>query len=260
MAKVMLAVAAMFALGRAADEDLDKAAAKAAEMGNYSCTATVKMEGGFGGGGGGGGGDRGAMPPVEMRVKADAPTHLKSGDVEVYRKGDVLAVKDGDAWKRLDPPERGQGGGGRGERPDRRLMAAQMLRNVKAPHEILKDLKSGSFKEVKREDAEKGRCYSGDLTAEAVKSFAQRPRRGGGGGGGNDRPEPVSTGTAKVWINGDGTVTKYEIHIETKMKNRNDEDVTAKRTTTVEIRDVGSTKYDVPEGAAKVFEAKKSEK
>src|SRR5687767_9561455 len=104
MAKLMLVVAGLLVAARMPDEGLDKAAAKAAEMGNYTCTITTKMEGG--GGGGGGGGDGRAPQPVEMHVQADTPIHLKSGDVEAYRKGDAMAVKSGDTWKRVDPPQR----------------------------------------------------------------------------------------------------------------------------------------------------------
>ncbi len=250
MAKLMVVAALALMAGRAADEELDKAAAKAAEMGNYSCTVTVKMDG-MGGGGGGEG--RGAQP-VEINVKADAPIHLKSGEIEAYRKGDVLVAKDGETWKRVERPERGQGGGG--ERPDRRTMAVQRLRGVRAPHEVLKDLKSSAFKEVKREDTEGSKVFSGDLTEEALKALRPAGRRGGGA----DRPAPKSTGTAKIWVNGDGVVTKYEVHVETTFKDRNDEDVTTKFTSTVEIKDVGSTKYDVPADAAKQFETKTAEK
>jgi len=243
--KMLLALGAALVLAGSPDEDLDKATAKAAEMVNYSCTITTKMEGG--GGGGGGGGGRG-MPAVELQIKADAPWHVKAGELEVYKKGEALAVKDGETWKKLGRPERPA----EGERPDRRAMAAQMLRGVRGPHETLKEIKSSSFKEVKREDSEGGRCYSGELTEEALKGFAQR-RRGGGGDGG-DRPAPKSTGNAKIWVNGDGAVTKYEVYIESTFMGRNDEEVTTKRTTTIEIRDIGSTKYEVPEAAAKALE------
>jgi hypothetical protein len=250
MAKLMLVAVAALAFGRAADEDLDKAAAKAAEMGNYSCTITVKVEGG---GGGGGGGEGRAPQPVEIQIKADAPWHLKSGEIEAYKKGDALAVKEGDAWKLLGRPQRPA----EGEQPDRKAMAAQMLRGVRAPHELLKDLKSASFKEVKREDGEGGRIFSGELTAEGVKPFMMGNRRRGGGG---DQAAPAGTGTAKIWVNGDGVVTKYEVNVESKRKNRDGEEVTTKSTRTVEIKDVGSTKYDLPEGVAKVFESKTAEK
>jgi hypothetical protein len=254
MAKLM-AVAAVLSLaaGRAADEELDKAAAKAAEMGNYTCTITVKMEGGGGGGGGEGRGNQ----AVELKVRPDAPWHVKAGETEIFKKGDVAAIRDGDTWKRMERPQRPA----EGEEPDRKAMAAQMLRGVRAPHELLKDLKSSAFKEVKREDGEGGKVFSGELTAEGVKPFlAGGRRRGGGGGGSGDQPAPQGTGIARIWVNGDGVVTKYEVQIEAKRKNRDGEEITTKSTRTVEIKDVGTTKYEVPEAAAKVFEAKRSEK
>ncbi|HTF58228.1 MAG TPA: hypothetical protein VK661_13435 [Planctomycetota bacterium] len=250
MAKLMVVAAFALAFAPAADEDLDKAAAKAAEMGNYSCTITVKMEGG-----GGGGGEGRGIQPVELQVRSDAPWHLKSGELEAFKKGETLAVKEGEGWKKLERPQRPA----EGERPDPKAMAAQMLRGLRAPHEILKDLKSASFKEVKREDSEGGRCFSGELTAEALKPFLMGGRRRGGGGGG-DQAAPQATGTAKIWVNGDGAVTKYEVNVEAKRKNRDGDEVTTKSTRTVEIKDVGSTKYEVPADAAKIFEAKTVEK
>ncbi|HEY3226723.1 MAG TPA: hypothetical protein VGK61_07010 [Planctomycetota bacterium] len=248
MAKLMVVAALAMAFAPAADEDLDKAAAKAAEMGNYSCKIATKMEGGGGGGA--------TAAPVELQIKPDAPWHIKSGETEAYRKGEALAVKDKETWKKLERPEGGQGGG----RPDRATMNAFRLRGVRAPHEILKDLKSDQFKEVKREDAEGGRCFSGDLTAEAAKKFgAVGGGRRGGGGGGDRPPEGEYSGRAKVWVNGDGAVTKYEIYTEGKVKVR-EEERTIKRTVTVEISDVGSTKYEVPEDAAKALEGKTVEK
>jgi len=212
----------------------------------------VKMEGGGGGGGGGGEG----IQPVEMQVRSDAPWHVKTGELEAFKKGEVVAVKDGENWKKLERPQRPA----EGERPDRKAMAAQALRGIRAPHEILKDLKSASFKEVKKEDGEGGRVFSGELTAEGLKPFLMGGRRRGGGGGGGDQAAPQATGTAKVWVNGDGAITKYEVHVEAKRKNRDGEEVTTKSTRTVEIKDVGSTKYEVPADAAKLFEPKTAEK
>jgi hypothetical protein len=252
MAKLMVAAAALLlAAGRAADEELDKAAAKAGEMGNYTCTISTKVEGGGGGGGGAGGGD--APQPVEMKIQADSPIYLKSGEIEVYRKGEALATKSGDTWKRPERPAQG-------ERPDRATMAAMRLRGVKAPHESLKTLNSSAFKEVKREDADGGKVFSGELTDEALKSFAMGGGRRPGGGGGEDRPAPKSKGTAKIWVNGDGVVTKYETFIEMTRTGRDDQEITTKVTRTVELKDVGSTKYEVPADAAKALEPQRAEK
>ena len=56
-------------------------------------------------------------------------------------------------------------------------------------------------------------------------------------------------GSAKFWIK-DGVLAKYEFKVTGSM-NFNGNDIDVDRTTTVEIKDVGSTKVEVPEGAKK---------
>jgi len=199
-------------------EELDKAAAKAGAMTNYSCTITLRLEGM---------GEGEGSQPVELLIQPDSPWQLKAGDLEAFKKGETLAVKEGGAWKKL----------GRGSKP------AQALGMVRGPHEVVKDLTSESFKEVKREDSEGGRCFTGELTLVAIRQLAR-----------GDRSLPKPTGTAKVWVNGEGAVTKYEIHIESKTKSADGQEVAVKRTITAEIRDIGSTKYEVPPEAAKALE------
>jgi len=56
-------------------------------------------------------------------------------------------------------------------------------------------------------------------------------------------------GSVKFWIK-DGALTKYEFNVKGTVEfNGNDVDID--RTTTVEIRDVGTTKVNVPEAATK---------
>ncbi|HZN62584.1 MAG TPA: hypothetical protein VFC90_09285 [Planctomycetota bacterium] len=207
-------------------EELDKAVAKAGTMTNYSCVISVKVEGISV--------DTKDSQPVELQIQPGAPWHLKWGDKEAYKKGEVIVVKEGDAWKR----------------PDRAAKGAQSLAMLRGPHEVLGDLKSSSFKEVKREDSEGGRCFAGELTEEAAKNLAQMKR----GAAAGDRSLPKPTGTAKVWVNGEGAVTKYEVFIEAKMKGADNQDVTVKRAIAVEFRDIESTKYEVPPEAAKALE------
>ena len=218
-----LMVATACLLAAVPDEDLDKAAAKASEMGNYTCT--VKIEGG-----------RGAGGSVTLKVQPDSAQYLKGAEVEGYRKGEKLVTKEGDAWKVAEKPQKPAEGG----KPDKKAVALAMLAKMKAPHEALKGI-GEKIKDVKRADSDGGRCYSGDLTAEAARDF------GSGGMAKGDKAE--FTGTAKIWTNGDGVITKYEIATTMKAKEK---DIT--KTVTVEISDVGSTKYEVPEDAKKALE------
>jgi hypothetical protein len=53
----------------------------------------------------------------------------------------------------------------------------------------------------------------------------------------------------KLWVK-DGLLSKYEVKVQGKVSfNGNDRDVD--RTTTIEIKDIGSTKVQVPDDAKK---------
>jgi hypothetical protein len=70
------------------------------------------------------------------------------------------------------------------------------------------------------------------------------------GGGGGNAPEPKDPkGSVKIWLK-DGVLAKYEYKVQATMSFQgNDMDID--RTTTVEIKDVGSAKVEVPEEAKK---------
>ena len=63
-------------------------------------------------------------------------------------------------------------------------------------------------------------------------------------------PEPKNAkGSVKFWIK-DGALTKYELKLSGTV-NFNGDDRDIERTTTVEIKDVGATKFEVPDDARK---------
>ena len=53
----------------------------------------------------------------------------------------------------------------------------------------------------------------------------------------------------KFWVK-DGVLSKYEYNVQGKM-SFNGNDINIDRTTTVDVKDVGSTKFEVPEEAKK---------
>ena len=116
------------------------------------------------------------------------------------------------------------------------------MTNMKSVVEAVKasDL-AGKVKELKQD----GDVYSGELTEEGAKSQLMF-----GGRGGANAPEiSGAKGSVKFWIK-DGLLSKYEIKVQGKVTiNGNDRDVD--RTTTVEIKEIGSTKVQVPEDAKK---------
>ena len=114
------------------------------------------------------------------------------------------------------------------------------MRNIKTPAVQAADL-AAAAKDLKKE----GDAYSGDLTEEGAKTLLTfRPR-----GGGDGPTVSNAKGSVKFWLK-DGELSKYEFKVTGKVSfNGNDRDVD--RATTVEIKDVGTTKVNVPEEAKK---------
>ncbi|MFO1478101.1 MAG: hypothetical protein U1F98_15805 [Verrucomicrobiota bacterium] len=156
-------------------------------------------------------------------------TAMRDNSIEIVLKGDKAAVTNPDGgWQsvsELDP----------GDMPGRFLVP--MIRNFKTPAEQAAEM-AGQTKELKKD----GDVISGDLTEDGAK--AQLLRRRGG-----DATVADAKGSIKFWIK-DGVLVKYEFKVSGKVNfNGNERDV--ERTTTVEIKDVGTTKLSVPEDAKK---------
>jgi hypothetical protein len=227
------------AMAQAAPKDeVTEAAKKLSEKGNYSWT--TKSENAAGGGGGGqGGGGRFRAGPTEGK-HADGTTYLsvQRGDntTEVVLKGDKGAIKTQDGWQSLSEL------GGEGAQGLGRFMANQ-YRNFKAPAAQAQEI-IGLVKEVKKE----GDAYTGELTEEGVKSLmAFGGGRRGGQGGGQGPEVSGGKGTAKFWVK-DGALAKYEYNVQGSM-TFGDNERQINRTTTVEIKDIGTTKVEVPSEA-----------
>ncbi len=210
--------------------DVKAAAKKLADKGNYSWKSVSESAGG--------GGFR-----VESDGKFDAGTTALSwtfGDntVEAVLKGDKGAVKTDEGWKSLSEAAEAAGDGGQGN-PGRFL--ARRLQTYKAPAAEAEEL-AGKVKELKKD----GDVHSGELTTAAVKEllsrFGRRP--------GADAPEIADPkGSVKFWTK-DGVLSKYEYNLQGKV-TFNDNEREVNRTTTIEIKDAGSTKVNVPEEAKK---------
>ncbi|SPE63367.1 exported hypothetical protein [Verrucomicrobia bacterium] len=215
-------------------DDLTAAAKQLGEKSNYSWKTTVATEGG------GGGGGRFRPGPTEGKTEKEGATYLSMtrGDntIEAVLKGGKGALKMDEGWKSLEEATADDGG-----QPGPGRFVGRMLQNYKTPAAEAADI-VGKMKDVKVSDG----VYSGELTEAGAKQLLV-PFRGRGGGNGPD--VSGAKGTAKFWVK-DGTLSKFEYHVEgTVSFNGNDRDVN--RTTTTEIKDVGTTKVTVPEEAAK---------
>ena len=240
MKRISLVLASTLALGSlwqsfaGPTEELTSAARKLAEQPNYSWRQTTEVAGGGNGGRGPG--------PVDGKVEKNgyALLSMSRGETSIQSviKGDKGAIKIGEEWKSAEEAAADTGGGGGGWNPGR--FFARTLKTFKAPAAQAESL-AGKVKDLKKTDS----GFSGELTEDGAKEYLSMGGRGGG-----DAPNiEGAKGNATFWIK-DGALTKFSFKVQGKVSfNGNDRDVD--RTTTIEIKDVGTTKVEVPEAALK---------
>ncbi len=235
MSTILLA-AALLAEAPDAKDDLLAAIKKLSEASGYAWTLTPKNNAPDAGGG-----RRMGPGPGEGKTEKDGYTWIstKTGEtsLEAVLKGDKGAVKSGGAWKATSEFQRGQGGG----QPDPGAMMVRAIRTFKAPAATAESL-AGKTKEIK---AEADGLYTAELTEEGAKELLS----GGGRPGGQGRGPEISEakGAVKFWVT-EGVLSKFEHTASGKLKF-GERDIAVDRTTTVEIKDVGTAKVEVPEEA-----------
>jgi hypothetical protein len=203
-----------------AKEDISAAAKKLAETGSYAWhTAT---EGGF-------------SSTQDGKTQKDGTTALnttmRDNTFEILIKGDKAAVKTDEGWKSAAELAEAEG-------PMRFL--SRMATTFKLPAVQAQEI-AAKVKELKKD----GDAYAADLTDEGAKSLMTMGRRGGDGGQGPQVSD--AKGNVKFWTK-DGALSKMQYTVQGKM-TFNGEDREINRTTTVDIKDVGSTKVEVPADA-----------
>jgi hypothetical protein len=229
-----LAAASLLAADK---DDASAAAQKLAAADNYSWTITVE-------------GGQNNAGPSHGKIQKDGLIWMemagRTASTEAFVKGGKGAVKTDDGWEAVDltatRPAGGGGGGGAGGGGGGNNTArfAGRLRNLKAPAVEAADI-IGKTKDLTKADD----VYTGDLTEDGAKSLLTmgRGRRGGQAPAVSD-----AKGSAKFWVK-DGVLTKYQFKVSGTTKNRNGDDVDIDRTTTVEIKDVGTTTLTLPDEA-----------
>ena len=217
----------LVAANAAPKDDVMAAAKKLADQSNYSWKSTVDVAGGQGGRMGG---------PTEGKTEKGGLTWLSmtrgENTMVAVLKGDKGALKTQDGWQSVSEAAADDQGPGR--------WLGRMLQTFKAPAAQAEDV-AGKTKELKKD----GDAIASDLTEDGAKSLLTM----GGRAGGNTPEISDAKGSVKFWIK-DGVLHKWELKVKGKVSfNGNDREVD--RTTTVEIKDIGSTKIEVPEEAQK---------
>jgi hypothetical protein len=205
-----------------------KAIQKLGEQDNYSWTSERK----------GGSGDTGS---VKGRIRKDGLTHamlnMAGRSVEGVLKGRKGAIKTNEGWMST---EDFSGDGGSPGRNPMTFLARHLSTFAKPP--VVQA--SGLLKQTKDLKSEGEGVHSGELTEEGVKQ--NLPQFG------VEVSDPE--GSVKFWVK-DGMLAKYTYTVRGNVTFlQQQRQVDYDRTTTVEIRDAGATKLEVPEEALKKIE------
>lgn len=217
----------------AADKDDAKAAAKKLAGTSYSWKSTVQVPENSAG-------NNFRPGPTEGKIAKDGVVCIVmtrgENKTEAFVKGEKAVIKTEDGWKTAE--ELTQDGG----QQNRGSFLARSFRNYKSPAAQAESI-IDALKDVKKADD----AYAGEMTEAGAKEFLSF----GGRRPGSQAPEPKEAkGSAKFWIK-DGAIAKYEFTVQGKIVGRNDQEMDVNRTTTVEIKDVGTTKVEVPEEVGK---------
>jgi hypothetical protein len=206
----------------AGSDELAKAIKKLADAGNYGWTMTMESP-------------QFNIGPTTGSINKDGLSVVSRtwGDNtfrSVYQ-GEKAATETQEGWRSLKELEAD-------DAENRSRFLARMLRGFQPPAAEAEGLLKAAGNPTLAEGA-----FSGELAEEKVKELLSF--RGRGGGGAADVSN--AKGSVKFWTE-NGMLKKYQYSVKGTV-SFNDQDRDVDRTTTVEIKDVGSAKVEVPEEA-----------
>jgi hypothetical protein len=212
-------------------DDVKKAASALGSQTNYTWRTTVEVPA-----------DSPFKPgPTDGKMEKGGymTLSISFGDntTEAVTKGTNGAIKTDEGWKTL--AEALKDDGEDGFNPT--MFMARMVQNYRVPA-VEAAVLADDAKELKSDT----NSISGDLTEAGTKELLSfRRHRAGGDGPTVTNPK----GSVKFWVK-DGKLVKYQCHVQGTM-NFNGEDHDVDRTTTVEIKDVNTTKIVVADDVKK---------
>jgi hypothetical protein len=232
-------------------DDVSAAIAKLAAADNYSwktTTTNIPAPGADANGGGMRRGGRGfGAGPTEGKAQKDGLMYVsmpgRGGVTEGYVKGTKGAIKAGDdgSWTSIAEATADDGGGGF----NIAAMTARRVQGTKSPADAAKDLLSKT-----KSVAKTGDFYTAELTEDGAKSLVTGGFGGFRGGGDGQGPDITGAkGSVKFWVK-DGMLSKYETDVQGSIDfGGNTRDMHP--VTTIEVKEVGTTKIEVPADAKK---------
>lgn len=222
--------------------DLATAAKKLADAPSYAWTSTTQIAHT----------DFPAMPSEGVTEKGGftVTTRTFNGNSsQTVRKGTELVMqnRDGD-WVTMEEMRAqfsgGQAGGGGGQRGGGRGgFGGGLFGGAANPAETLGQL-AAKLKNLQAE----GDTLTATVTGEEAATLLAPP----GGRGGQGQGPKYDSITVKFWLK-DGAITQYSTHTLGTMTLPGGEDRELDTTTTVEFKNIGTAKVEVPEAAKKKF-------
>ncbi len=217
-----------------AKQDVKAAAQKVADAPSYTWTTSTEMANS----------QFGASKITGKSLKGSFAliTSERDGNVTTaVVKGEKGVLKTDEGWKTAEDL-RNAGGGGGGGGGGRGMRGAMLLRTRPPADDVLRMV--DKVGELKSADG----VISGDLTEAGAKELMSMGR----GRPGGQAPEPKNAkGSVKFWVK-DGQLSKVQVKVSGTM-SFNGEDRDIERTSTHEIKDVGTTEVKVPEEASKAL-------
>jgi hypothetical protein len=209
-------------------DEAEKAIQKLAEQNNYTWTTVRKNAGED-------------AESVHGKIRKDGLAHvtlnMAGRSVEGVVKGRKGALKVEDGWMSTDEF---RGGGGSPDSNPMTFLARHLSTFAKSP--VVQA--SGLLKQTQELQSDGRGVYSGTLAEEGVKENVPRF--------GVKVTDPE--GSVKFWVK-EGMLVKYTYAVRANVEFLGRQRQTIyDRTTTVEIKDAGTTKLDVPEDALKSIE------
>ena len=214
---IVLATASLIAADNSPKDEVLAAAKKLGEKSSYAWKTTVVVPENA----------QFKPGPSEGKTSKDGITFVTvsfaDNTTRIFLKGDKAVADPNGDWQTLAELEADEG-------PGRFL--GFMIRNFKAPVAQAEEL-ANAAKELKKD----GDAFASDLTEEGAKKQFRW--------GNVTNPK----GSVKFWFK-DGQLAKLQFKLTGKV-DFNGNEVDVDRDTTVEVKDVGTTKVDVPEAAMK---------
>jgi hypothetical protein len=203
-------------------------------------------------------GGRGNQQPVEYKANKEGyatftAAGFQGGDsTDIVMKGDKGAAKMADGWKSTAELQKASddaaAGGGGGFGPE--FIVLFRMNSFSTPAAQAKALLDKATNVKKTDDT-----YTADLAEASAKDLMSFRRPGGAAAAGNAPQMTVkdAKGTLKLTVK-DGMLSKVEIHL-TGTRTFQDNDTPVDQTTTLTIKEVGTTKVTVPDDAKKKLDA-----